>query len=114
MKIVNQSNNNILAQNAQLADTVISRLVGLLNRARLNSGEGLVITQCRSIHMFFMRFAIDVVFVDKNNAVIGLVKNIKPFMMSPYFFRSSYVIELPPGTIDASQTRLGDIVRREC
>ena len=94
-----------------MADTAVSRLVGLLNRPSLAAGEGLVITQCRSIHMFFMRFSIDVIFVDRKDRVVGLVKNIAPFRLSPYFWNASYVIELPPGTIAASQTALGDEVR---
>jgi len=110
VQIINKTNNSIISTNAQLADTVISRLVGLLNRAKIDSQEALIITHCRSIHMFFMRFAIDAIFVDKNNTVVGLVKNIKPFMMSPYFFRSSYVIELPSGKIEATQTKTGDSI----
>ena len=88
----------------------MSRLAGLLNRSGLGQEEALVITRCRGIHMFFMRFAIDVVFVDNRHIVIGLVKRIRPFRMSPYFFRASYAIELPEGTIDNTQTQLGDMI----
>ena len=113
VKIINKSQNKSLAQKACIADTAVSRLIGLLNRSGLNSDEALIITQCRSIHMFFMRFAIDVIFVNKHDIVVGLVKNIRPFRMSPYFFRASYAIELPPGTIDATQTQLGDVIVTE-
>jgi uncharacterized membrane protein (UPF0127 family) len=77
VRITNQTKNTLIAERAQLADTVVSRLVGLLNRVSLSQEEGLVITECRQIHMFFMRFAIDVIFVNKDNEV--LVRNIKPF-----------------------------------
>lgn len=93
-----------------MADTVISRLVGLLNRTAIGPREGLVITHCRSIHMLFMRFAIDVIFVDKRNCVVGLVEDIRPFRFSPYFFRAHCAIEVSPGTIARSKTALGDVL----
>jgi len=108
VRTLNQTKNTIIAETTEVADSVLSRLKGLLGRKDLPKGQGLVITDCRSIHMLFMRFAIDVVFVNKDNAVIGLVKNIKPFCFSPYFLRTAFCIELPAGTIDATSTALGD------
>lgn len=93
-----------------MADTVISRLVGLLNREQIAEDEALVITQCRSIHMFFMRFAIDVIFLDRQKRVVGLVKGIRPFWMSPYFLKAFYAVEGAPGMIAGSGTQVGDIV----
>ena len=94
-----------------VADTFFSRLVGLLNRKSFNPGEALIIRRCRSIHMFFMGFAIDVVFVDRNNRVVGFVEGIKPFCLSPIFFRASYAIELPEGTVKTSKTTAGDQIQ---
>lgn len=108
MKISNISNKNLICQNASLADTPLSRIVGLLKRESLSSDEGMVITHCRSIHMFFMRFAIDVIFIDKNSRIVGLVKSIKPFRMSPYFFKACSAIELAAGTIEKTKTLIGD------
>jgi uncharacterized membrane protein (UPF0127 family) len=81
---------------------------GLLGSEEIVAGEALVITKCQSIHMFFMRFAIDAIFVDNQDRVVGLVENIKPFYLSPIFFRSKYVIELKAGTIAATKTSLQD------
>jgi hypothetical protein len=86
-------------------------MIGLLNRKVLLPDEALIITRCQSIHMFFMRFAIDAVFVDKKDFVVGIVKNIKPFRLSPIFFNSSYVIEVPEGTIVQTGTSVGDKIR---
>jgi hypothetical protein len=108
LRVLNQTRNTVIAGQAQLADSPLSRLVGLLNRSSIGGGEALIITDCRSIHMFFMRFAIDVIFVGKDNRVVGLVRNIRPFRMSPYFFRATKAIELPVGVIDASLTQKGD------
>ena len=112
MKIFNKSKNTVIAQNARLADTFSTRMKGLLGRGGISADEALVITKCQSIHMFFMRFAIDAIFVDKQSRVVGLVANIKPFRLSPIFFHAQYVIELTPGTIAATRTALGD--RLEC
>lgn len=108
VRILNKSRATVVAGHAEIADTVGSRLIGLLTRKDLPCDHALIITQCRSIHMLFMRFAIDVIFADKEYRVVGLVRNIRPFRLSPYFWRAHYAIELPPGTIDASQTGIGD------
>ncbi|MCK5259725.1 MAG: DUF192 domain-containing protein [Candidatus Omnitrophica bacterium] len=94
-----------------MADTFFSRMVGLLDRTSLLKDEALIITRCQSIHMFFMRFAIDAIFVGQNDCVVGIVKGIKPFRLSPIFFRSSYVIETPEGIIVQTETSLGDRIQ---
>ena len=112
MKIFNKSKNTVIAQDASVADTFWTRMKGLLGREEVFADEALVITNCRSIHMFFMRFAIDAIFVDDQDRVVGLVENIKPFRLSPIFFRSRYVIELKAGTIAVTKTSLGDQLER--
>ncbi len=108
MQILNQTRKTILAQKATLADTMASRFVGLLRHDFLAQGQGLIITQCNSIHMFFMKFSIDVIFIDRKKTVVGLVRGIKPFQISPYYWRSDCAIELPEGQIDRTKTVLGD------
>lgn len=68
----------------------------------------MIITRCNSIHMFFMRFSIDVIFTDRNYKVVGLCKNIQPFQLSPIFLNSFFAIETPTGTIQSTDTALGD------
>ncbi len=111
MKISNITKHFLIAQQAAVADTFVSRMTGLLNRASLNPTEALIITRCQSIHMIFMRFAIDAIFVDQADRVVGVVENIKPFQLSPIFFKASYVIEIPAGVIDKSKTEVGDQLR---
>lgn len=108
MKVVNETRSSVIAENATLADTFVSRMVGLLKHTHLNRGEGLIITHCNSIHMFFMRFAIDVIFIDKSNKVVGVVPNILPNRLSKIYFSAVKAIELPVGVIEESQTALGD------
>lgn len=112
MKIFNKSKNILIADQVSLADTFWSRMKGLLGRKELLPAEGLLITRCQSIHMFFMRFSIDAVFVDEQDKVVGVIEGIKPFYLSPVFFRSRYVIELKSGVIAATKTALGDQLER--
>ncbi len=111
--IINTTKNTTIAQKGALADTFFSRMTGLLNRKSLQKNEALIITRCQHIHMLFMRFAIDAIFVSKDNHVVGLVKDIKPFQLSKIFFHAHYVIEAPVGTIVQTETSLGDRVKIE-
>lgn len=113
LKITNLTRGTVIAGHAPIADTFFSRLIGLLNRSSLPEGEGLVITRCQSIHMLFMRFSIDAIFADKANAVVGLVRGLKPFRLSPFFGKAAFAVELPVQTIEKSQTRLGDTLQIE-
>jgi len=113
MKIINLSNNIVLADRARAADTFWRRLVGLLNRNSLEKGEALILKPCSSIHTLFMRFSIDVLFLDKNNKVIGLLSVFRPFRFSPVYFGASLAIELPAGTFQHTQTKLGNSIKIE-
>jgi len=113
LSILNTTKNTIIAQNGTVADTFLSRMAGLLNRKSLPAGEALVITRCQSIHMFFMRFSIDVIFVDKNDHVVGLIERIKPFRLSPIFFQSQYAIEVSEGVIEQTKMSVGDKIKIE-
>jgi uncharacterized membrane protein (UPF0127 family) len=108
MKIINKTKNTVLAENVILADTALKRLRGLLHRGQLDPGEALVLRPCNSVHMFFMRFAIDVLFVDKQNRVVKTITRLKPFRISAIYWRSSFAVELPAGTIQATSTMPGD------
>ncbi|MBF0486413.1 MAG: DUF192 domain-containing protein [Candidatus Omnitrophica bacterium] len=108
MKALNASQKILLADNVVLADTAFSRMQGLLGRSSLAEGEGLLITHCNSIHMFFMKFPIDVVFLDKNNRIVGLVSNIPPFALSPIFWKADKALELPAGKILQTKSSISD------
>jgi uncharacterized protein len=111
--IKNTTRNTVLASKVILADTASKRMVGLLDRSNLDQGEGLVLDPCNSVHMLFMKFAIDVIFLDKNNRVVGLCENLKPFCFSPIFWESACALELPAGTIKQSNTQSGDQITRQ-
>ena len=107
MRIANQTKGTELASDARAARSLRSRAVGLLGKSSLPAGRALLIEPCSSVHTAFMRFAIDVVYVDRSRRVVKVVANLKPFRMSAARGRCS-VIELPSGVIAASKTAPGD------
>ncbi len=111
MKIINVSKNTILADEAKMADTFFTRLVGLLNRNSLEKSEALILAPSNCIHSFFMRFTIDVIFLDKAGKIIDALPSFKPFRLSPIYFNSRTTIELPESKIQATQTQPGDIIQ---
>ena len=107
MKIRNKTRNTLLSDKCVLANTFFKRFKGLMGKKKIEPGYALVITPCNSIHMFFMRFPIDAVFVDKNNIVLYIV-SIKPWHISKIVHNAVKVIELPVGTSQKSKTYEGD------
>jgi uncharacterized membrane protein (UPF0127 family) len=81
----------------------------LRDRREFGSGSALVIDPCTSIHMFFMRFPIDVLYLDRENRVVRAQEGIRPWRVGPLYTRGAkYVIELPEGAIRSSRTQVGD------
>lgn len=72
----------VVCERCVLADTAWTRMKGLLGRSGLDEGEGLLIRPAGSIHMFFMRFAIDAVFLDRELRVLKVVSDLKPWRMA--------------------------------
>ncbi|MDD5681431.1 MAG: DUF192 domain-containing protein, partial [Candidatus Omnitrophica bacterium] len=66
------------------------------------------IKPCNSIHTFFMRFAIDVIFVDSKNRIIRTIRNMRPFRISGIYLSALFSIELPAGTLEKTSTQTGD------
>lgn len=110
MPIINSSRQTTLVSQYQKADNPWLRMKGLLGRKSLQD-DALWIKPCNSIHMLFMSFPIDVVFLDREQKVVGLAANIKPFHFSPIFWKASSALELPTGTIASSQTKEGDSIQ---
>lgn len=89
------------------ARTSSERRVGLLKHRRLDEGAGLWIVPCEAVHTFFMRFAIDLIYLDRKNRVRSIVRALPPWRFSMCLPAHS-VLELPTGTIDRTNTQKGD------
>jgi uncharacterized membrane protein (UPF0127 family) len=84
------------------------RLRGLLGRSSLDEGSALVLEPCNSIHTFFMRFAIDAVFLDRGGSVVRAVAGLQPFRATRPHPSAVLVVELPAGTLARTGTCEGD------
>lgn len=111
MKIINITKNTVISEDAVLADVPFKRMKGLLGKKYLGKSEALILKPCNSVHTFFMRFPIDVLFLDKNNRVVKAINSLKPFRVTPIYFTATLAIELPIGTIQGTSTRQDDILQ---
>jgi len=111
VKVMNISKGQVIADKAEIANTFPRRLIGLLNRRSLAKGEALILTPSNSIHSLFMRFTIDVIFLDKNSKVVGAIPSFRPFRISLIYFNSYLTIELPEHTLELTQTQPGDTIQ---
>jgi len=110
MVLANLTKQTVVSDRCHLADSIPKRMVGLLNRSALDTGEGLLLDHCYGVHTMGMRFAIDLLFLDKEYRVIRAVKALPPYRIC-FVHRAVYVIELPVGTIDRSATEAGDQIQ---
>lgn len=113
MKLYNSTQNCLIADDLKIADNFISRTVGLISKKEISQAEGLLIKPCCSIHTFFMRFDIDVLFVNRKHEVIALYENVKPWKVLPIHPTSQYVVEFTAGTISSKQISKGNILKCE-
>jgi hypothetical protein len=110
MVLVNATKKTVVSDNCHFANTVLKRMVGLLNRGQFGKGEGLLLDRCYGIHTFGMRFPIDVLFLDKDLHVIRAVKALPPHRTC-IVRKSVYVLEVPVGALDTSRTEEGDQIQ---
>jgi uncharacterized membrane protein (UPF0127 family) len=113
MRIINKTNSAILAEDVVVADAPLKRMSGLLGRKDFYKGQALILKPCNSMHTFFMRFPIDVLFVDKDNRVVKALSNLRPFRISGIYLSSAFIIELPSGTILSTKTQENDTLLLE-
>ena len=106
--VYNKTKETFLAFRVKVADSIVSRLVGLLGRRSLKPESGVWIVPCNSIHTIGMLFTIDLVLLDKNFRVVGVRELVRPFSITAPNFRAESVLELPQHTIYRSRTEIGD------
>jgi hypothetical protein len=94
-----------------MANTWLSRLVGLLNRSGLPDNEALVLLPCASIHTLWMRFSIDVVFLGENGVVLGMIENLRPFRFCMAPKGTHAVLELASGNAKRTGINLDQVLK---
>jgi uncharacterized membrane protein (UPF0127 family) len=108
MIVINHTKGITIGTHITLANTSLTRLVGLAGRRRLDTGCGLLIKPSSGIHTFGMRFAIDVVALNKRLQVVKLWRRLPPFRVTSVSLRVHSVLEFPSGTIANCQIDIGD------
>ncbi len=100
----------MLAERTDRASTPQERMKGLLGRESLPRGHAMLISPCNSIHMFFMRFAIDVLFLDKDGKVVRAIQRLRPWRATRVYLSARCVLALWVGAIEESGTQAGDVI----
>ncbi|MRS01610.1 DUF192 domain-containing protein [bacterium] len=98
-----------LGNDITLAASLPARMKGLLGKDTLDTGKGLLIRPCNGIHTFFMKFPIDVVFLNNENRIVALVRTLPPNRMTRIYLKSVSVLELPAVTL-SEEIVVGDVI----
>lgn len=110
--IINKTKNIVVCKEKKLLSSIISKAIGLMFSKKRNIGFIFLFTKSVSIdlHMFFVFYPIDIIFLDKDKKVIELLENFKPFTIYRSKTKIKYFIELPSGTINKTKTEVKDKV----
>jgi len=110
-KAVHERSGAVLAEELEMPRTFIGRGLGLMFRKRLEPGRGMWINPCNGIHMMFMNFAIDAVFLDTRERVKKVYRNLpRWYGVVLLEWGAHSVLELPPGSTASIDLRPGDQV----
>jgi len=117
LMVINKTKNTEIGE-SEVADTFFSRLKGTMFKKKLEKGLILKLPTSRSrsgsaIHMFFVRFPLDIIFTDSEKNVVDTV-SIDPWKTYTPKKPAKYVIEMEKGTIKYSKTEIGDILDFIC
>jgi uncharacterized membrane protein (UPF0127 family) len=104
-----RSDGTIVCERCFLADRALARMKGLLGRRELPAGEGMLLKPCNSIQMYFMRFAIDAIFLDRDGIVLKIAADLKPWRMAGAR-RARSVIELAAGEARRRGISVGEVI----
>lgn len=107
-RIVNVSKGTTVAGQARKAESFWARLVGLMGRSGLEEGGGLLLSPCSSVQTLFMRFSIDVIFLDRETRVVKVAPALGPFRVALGGRGAREALEVTAGTAARSDTAVGD------
>jgi hypothetical protein len=113
LRIHNVTRGTIVAERCDVAASYLRRMFGLIPRARLDEGEGLLLLRTSAITMMLMRFAIDAIALRGDGTVVACWRRLRPWLPAAWARGAASVLELPVGTIDRSGTQAGDQLRFE-
>ena len=109
-RLLVQASGAQVAARVEHARSLWARLRGLLGREGLEEGVALVIDPCNSVHTLFMRFSIDVAFLDGRGAVVRLVRGLRPWRATRIYPSARRAVELAEGALALAGVREGDVL----
>ena len=110
VQMMNRTRGTLLGTRIGLADRWWLRMRGYLVRPRPVLGEGMLLVPCRAVHMFGVRFALDVLFLDRHGRVVETYPGLQPGGRTSVVREAAYALELPVGTVEVTGTREGDLL----
>ena len=108
LQLINKSKKTIITENLIVADGFWSRMRGLMWKRDMPEDEGLLLVPCNSVHSMFMRFPIDVLFLDKEFNIVKILDYLKPWRCSPYVRGAFQAVELKAGEAKKKDIEIGD------
>lgn len=99
MKVYRLKNNQIIAHKLKVANSFYSRLKGLMFVDEMKEMDALLLNPCNSIHNFFVKFPLDVVFLTDDYKVVKIIKNFRPWQVSGIYFSAKQTLELKAGAL---------------
>jgi len=108
MILFNKQDGTVISENVIVANTFFKRLKGLMFTKELPRQDSMLIKPCNEIHMFFMNYSLDVLYLDKNLKVVHMDEELKPGEIGKLIKDSVSVIELPSGKIRETGVKVGD------
>ena len=106
----NATRGTVLGQRIRVAETGLTRIVGLLGERDLQPGDGLLIVPSQGVHTLGMQFPIDIAVLNDDWRVLATRRDMRPFRMTPIFWKAAAVLELPSGMLESTSTLVGDTI----
>jgi uncharacterized protein len=110
IRVLNRTRGTVLGSRVRLADGLWSRSRGFLFRPAPSAGEGILLSPCRAVHMYGVRYPLDVVFISDTGQVVATYPRLRPWRRSGIHGSAYHALELPAGTIRATGTAPGDLL----
>ena len=113
VRALNSTRGTVLGDSIRVADTGLTRIVGLLGERDLSAGDGLLIMPSQGVHTWGMLFPIDIAVLDNDWNVMAVRRRMRQFRITRIFWKAAAVLELPPGMLEATSTEVGDALTFE-
>ena len=109
-RLVNATTGRVVVARLTIADGFCSRFIGLQFQLAMPSDAGILLVPCGAVHTCFMRFALDIVFLDRSGVVLAFRQNVRPWRLAAGPRASHAVLEVPAGSADVQP---GEVLRLE-